>query len=36
MKWKSVLGLVLPAALRKDVHAEFTRAVATSVHANKT
>ncbi|KNY21609.1 hypothetical protein [Methylobacterium sp. ARG-1] len=36
MTWKSVLGLVLPAALRKDVHAEFTRAVAASVHANKT
>ncbi|MGX9983978.1 hypothetical protein [Methylobacterium fujisawaense] len=36
MTWKSVLALLLPAALRKDAHAELTRAVAASVHANKT
>ncbi|KTS01956.1 hypothetical protein SB2_28085 [Methylobacterium radiotolerans] len=35
MTWKSMLALVMPAALRKDAHAEFTRAVAASVHANK-
>jgi hypothetical protein len=35
MTWRSTLAHLLPPALRKDVHAEFTRAIAASVHANK-
>lgn len=35
MTWKTILAAMLPAALRRDAHREFTRAVAASVHANK-
>jgi len=35
MTWKSLMALIIPAALRKDAHAEFTRAIAASVHASK-
>lgn len=35
MTLKGILALLLPAVLRGDAHAEFTRAVAENVHANK-
>ncbi|MCJ2098922.1 hypothetical protein [Methylobacterium sp. E-046] len=34
MTLKSWLALLLPAALRSDVHSELTRAVAENVHAS--
>lgn len=35
MTWKSFLAFLLPAALRSDAHAEFSRAIAANIHASK-